>query len=124
MRKARFLAVLAFSAIGLFAVPTIGSADTPTAMKVAIPRNVTVLTGVTEIVFVGRPTSTSPINCSPGTPQPQTVRLVHPASGRPADISGVLAFHDHEIPLGSRFQVTEGPSTCNAELSLYTVESV
>jgi hypothetical protein len=81
---------------------------------------VTINVGSHTVVFIGRPTSASPVNCAPGTPNPQTVNVVEPGGGSAAQTTGVLAFHDHEISLGSRYQITAGPNACNTDFKLYT----
>ena len=124
MKKARLMAAFAVSVVSVLVVATTGSADTPATLKVAIPVDVQVIVNNTEIAFIGRPTSTSPVVCSPGIPQPQTVRLVNPGGGMAAEISGVLAYHDHEIPLGSRFLVTAGPDACSTDFRLWTVTGI
>jgi len=80
----------------------------------------TITVGSHTVVFIGRPTSTSPVACAPGTPNPQTVVAVEPGGGSAAQITGVLAFHDHEVSLGSRYEITGGPTTCNTDFKLYT----
>jgi hypothetical protein len=99
---------------------SVAHADTPATIQIAIPTNVTILVGSHQVVFIGRPTSASPVACAPGTPNPQTVVAVEPGGGSAAQITGVLAFHDHEIPLGSTYQITAGPTACNTDFKLYT----
>jgi len=106
--------------IGIFTFYQQAQADTPTTIQIAIPTNVAINVGSHTVVFIGRPTSTSPVACAPGTPNPQTVVVVEPGGGSASQITGVLAFHDHEIPLGSRYQITAGPTPCNADFRLYT----
>ena len=98
----------------------VAQADTPTTIQIAIPTNVTISVGSHQVTFIGLQTSISPVACAPGTPNPQTVEVVEPGGGSAAQITGVLAFHDHEISVGSRYNITSGPSPCNAELKLYT----
>ena len=95
------------------------TADNPANIKFAIPKNVTVTVGVTQVVFIGAPTSTSAVNCSPGTPQPQSVVATHPTGGQASQITGLLAFHDHAIPNGTRYRISAGPNGCTADLDLY-----
>ena len=94
-------------------------ADAPADINVAIPTNVTVTVGQTMVVFIGRPSSTSPVNCAPGTPHPQAVVAIDPQGGHASQITGVLAHHDHEIPNGTRYRINGGPSPCHADLRLY-----
>lgn len=108
------------AAIGVAAYWSNARADDPATIQIAIPTNVTINVGSHTVVFIGRPTSTSPVNCAPGTPNPQTVVAVEPGGGSAAQITGVLAFHDHEISLGSRYQITAGPNPCNSDFKLYT----
>ncbi len=120
MRGSRLLLPILLIAAGLLLVGPEARADTPTTIQLAIPTNVTITVGSHTVVFIGRPTSTSPVNCAPGTPNPQTVVAVEPGGGSAAQITGVLAFHDHEISLGSRYQITAGPTGCNTDFKLYT----
>lgn len=113
-------AAAAIATVGVGLYWPLAYADTPTTIQVAIPNNVAITVGRHTVVFIGRPTSTSPVNCAPGTPQPQTVVAVEPGGGSASQITGVLAFHDHEISLGSRYQITAGPDPCNGDLKLYT----
>jgi hypothetical protein len=113
-------AVVAALSIGTLGSWQTAHADTSMVIQIAIPTNVTINVGSHEVVFIGRPTSTSPVACAPGTPNPQTVIVVEPGGGSAAQITGVLAFHDHEIPLGSRYQITAGPNACNTDFKLYT----
>jgi hypothetical protein len=123
MRKRTWLggAVIVAAGLGLTTMYLqTAMADTVTTVQIAIPSNVTVIPGQTLVVFIGKPTSTSPVTCSPGTPQPQTVVTLDPSGGTAAQITGVLAFHDHEIPNGNRYQITSDGAPCNADLKLYT----
>lgn len=101
----------------------IARADTPSPIHIAIPVDVTINVGSHFVVFISRPTSTSPVNCVPGTPWPQTVVAVDPGGGIAAQITGVLAFHDqgaHAIPNGARYRITSGGTSCTSELTVYT----
>ncbi len=120
MRGSRLLLPILLIAAGLLLVGPEARADTPTTIQLAIPTNVTITVGSHTVVFIGRPTSTSPVACASGTPNPQTVVAVEPGGGSAAQITGVLAFHDHEISLGSRYQITAGPTPCNTDFKLYT----
>ena len=40
-------------------------ADDPATIQIAIPVNVTINVGSHTVVFIGRPTSTSPVACAP-----------------------------------------------------------
>lgn len=120
MRCSRLLLPVLLIAAGLMLVGPEARADEPFTVQIAIPTNVTITVGSHTVVFIGRPTSTSPVACAPGTPNPQTVVAVDPGGGSAAQITGVLAFHDHEISLGSRYQITGGGGPCNAEFKLYT----
>jgi hypothetical protein len=110
--------VLGGWALGLY-VPS-AQADSPNTIQIAIPTNVTINVGSHRVIFIGKPTSTSPVNCAPGTPNPQTVVVVEPEGGSASQITGVLAFHDHEIPNGTRYQIVGGPNACNTDFKLYT----
>jgi len=110
--------MLGWCVLGLQVPPA--HADTPGTIQIAIPTNVTITVGSHRVIFIGKPTSTSPVACAPGTPNPQTVVAVEPSGGSASQITGVLAFHDHEIPNGARYQITGGPSACNTEFKLYT----
>ena len=119
--------IFAFSALAVVVAVTGGfffspeaQADTPTVIQVAIPTNVTITVGSHEIIFIGRPTSISSVACASGTPQVQTAIVVERAGGTAAEVSGVLAFHDHEIAYGSRYEITGGPNVCNTDFKLYT----
>ena len=114
------LTLIALAVAGGFFFSPEAQADTTTTIQIAIPANVAIVVGPHEVVFIGRPTSISSVACAPGIPQPQTVNVVNPGGGSAAQITGVLAFHDHEIPLGSRYTITEGPAPCNTDLKLYT----
>lgn len=104
--------------LGLYV--SVAHADTPATIQIAIPANVTINVNSHVVVFIGRPTSTSPVACAPLTPNPQTVVAVEPGGGSAAQITGVLAFHDHEIPNGARYRITGGPTACNTDFKLYT----
>ena len=103
---------------------TSARADTPQEIMIAIPTNENIVVGAHYVQFIGRPTSTSPVTCAPGTPQRQTVVIVDPRGGNGAEVSGVLTYHEHEVPLGSRYLITGGPIPCNAELRLYVATHV
>ncbi|MBI4382058.1 MAG: hypothetical protein HY574_12815 [candidate division NC10 bacterium] len=122
MKKKLVVVVTAAIALGIgtFTFWQQARADTPTTIQLAIPTNVTITVGSHTVVFIGRPTSTSPVACAPGTPNPQTVVAVEPGGGSASQITGVLAFHDHEISLGSRYEITGGPAPCNTDFKLYT----
>lgn len=120
MRATLLAAAAAIATVGVGLYWPLAYADTPSTIQIAIPSNVTITVGQHQLVFIGRPTSTSPVACAPGTPNPQTVVAVEPSRGSAAQITGVLAFHDHEISLGSRYQITEGPNACNTDFKLYT----
>lgn len=107
-------------AVGTFGFWQQANADTPTTIQIAIPTNVETIVGQHRVIFIGKPTSTSPVVCAPGTPNPQTAAVVDPGGGSATQITGVLAFHDHEISLGSRYLITDGPNPCNADFRLYT----
>jgi len=117
--KAVIAAVMLGSCLLAVHVPVV-SADAPSRIRIAIPHNVEIVVGSHLVVFIGKPTSTSPVNCEPGTPQPQTVVAVDPGGSFAAQITGVLAFHDHEVPSGARYRITVGPDQCNSELGLWT----
>lgn len=120
-KKITLAAISLITAISAAVVITsTARADTASTIQIAIPTNVTINVGSHSVVFIGRPTSTSPVNCAPGTPNPQTVNVIEPGGGSAAQITNVLAFHDHEIPLGSRYQITGGPNACNTDFKLYT----
>lgn len=106
--------------IGTFAFWQQAQADTPTTIRIAIPVNVEVVVGQSQVHIIGRPTSVSPVNCAPGTPFPQSAVVIDPGGGRASQITGVLPFHDHEIPNGARYQITEGPDPCNTDFRLFT----
>lgn len=97
-------------------------ADTPASIQIAIPSNVEVLVGSSQVHVIGRPTSVSPVNCAPGTPFPQSAVVLDPGGSHASQITGALFFHDHEIANGTRFLVTAGPDQCNADFKLYTAE--
>ena len=120
IKKLAFAGAASVVVLGGFFFSHEAQADTTTTIQLAIPTNVSIVVGQHQVVFIGRPTSTSPVNCAPGTPNPQTVVAVDPGRGSASQITDVLAFHDHEISLGSRYTITEGPAPCNTDLKLYT----
>jgi hypothetical protein len=95
-------------------------ADTPATIQIAIPANVVLIQDQHVVIFIGKPVSISTVNCAPGFPFPQTVVAVDPGGGRPSEITGVLAFHDHEIPNGARYRIRSDGGPCNADLRLYS----
>jgi hypothetical protein len=104
-------------------------ADTPSEIQIAIPTNFFIVSGQTHMIFTGRSSTIATVACAPGTPWPQAAVLVDPGSGTQAEITGVLVFHDHELPAGSRYLITAGPTLitagptpCNSELRLYTAK--
>jgi hypothetical protein len=112
--------ISAFALIGFATYWSTAQADTATTIQVAIPNNVSIVKDNHQILFIGKPTSVSTVNCAPGSPQPQTIVALDPGGADAAQITGVLAFHDHEIPLGSRYKITSDGTACNADLKLYT----
>ena len=125
-RRKKFTLLSTAAAVGVLA--SIGTvaflqqalADTPATLKIAIPSNVEVVVGSTQVHTIGRPTSVSPVNCAPGTPFPQSAVILDPGGAHASQIAGVLNFHDHEIPNGTRYQITDGPAPCNTDFQLYT----
>lgn len=95
-------------------------ADTPATLTIAIPMNVDVVVGSSQVHVIGRPTSISPVNCAPGTPYPQSAVVLDPGGSHASQVTGVLFFNDHEIANGTRYQITGGPDPCNADFRLYT----
>lgn len=91
-------------------------------LSIAIPTNVQVIVGSTQVHVIGRPTSVSPVNCSPGTPFPQSAVVLDPGGAHASQITGALFFHDHEMANGARFHITAGPDQCGGspDLQLYT----
>ena len=111
--------LLAAGTLGVMGLLQQARADNPASIKFAIPKNVTVIVGATRVTFIGAPTSTSAVTCTPGTPQPQSVVATHPTGGHASQITGLLAFHDHALPNGTRYRISGGPNVCNADLDLY-----
>lgn len=95
-------------------------ADSPATLQIALPANVAIVVGQSQVHIIGRPTSISPVNCAPGTAQPQSAVVVDPGGGTASQITGGLFFHDHEVPNGSRYKITAGPDACNTDFKLYT----
>ena len=121
MNKVKRLAIAgAASAILLGGMAVTALADTPTTIQIAVPINVTLTKDVHQIHFIGKPTSISTVNCAPGTARPHTAVAVDPGGGDASQISGVLAFHDHDIPNGARYKITSDGVACTPELKLYT----
>lgn len=114
--------VVALAVVGSGAYWSVAQADTVTTIQVAIPTNVTVTKDSTQVVFIGKPTSISSVTCAPGTAHPQTVVAIDPGGANASQLTGVLAFHDHEVPLGSRYKITSDPQACSTDLRLYTAQ--
>jgi hypothetical protein len=95
-------------------------ADATPSLSIAIPKNVEITVGVSQVHIIGKPTSASTITCAPDTGFPQSAVVTDPGGGHASQITSVINFHDHEIKNGSRYQITGGPDACNAEYDLYT----
>ena len=108
------------AAAGTILVVARAMADTPQAIQIALPADVTVVPNQTEAIFIGRPTSGDSVICAPGTAQVQSVNLVDHAGGEPARVSRAIAYHDHAIPSGTRYLIVSGATACSTDLRLYT----
>lgn len=107
--KLLVLPVLAVLAVLLLASLSTAQADTPTTILVAIPTNVDVVAGDTTIVVIRHVNSVSLVTCVPGGYQPLTVVVTGEGRDSPGEVTGVFALHDHAIPLGSRYLITDDP---------------
>ena len=116
-RMAVTAAALAF--LGTLASCQEAHADTPAVVEIAIPNNVVVFADRYELIVIGRPTAISPVSCAPGIAWVQAAVLVDVTGGSRAQPTGILVFHEHELPLGSRFLIANKGTTCDTSLRLY-----
>ena len=109
----------ALALLGTLASCQEAQAETPAVVEVAIPTDAVVFADSYEMIVIGQPTAISPVSCTTGIAWAQAAVLVDVTGGSPAQITGILVFHDHELPLGSRFLITSHGIPCNSELTLY-----
>jgi hypothetical protein len=120
MSQQRRLVCILFCVAALVGLPsTVPAQEEAEILYVALPSDVFVVVGESLVLITGRPTSTSPVSCAPGTAQAVSAVVVDEGGSNGAEQTGVLVFHETPPRPGTRIRIVGGPYACSTDLRLY-----
>ena len=124
MSRQRKLFWIVFCVVALVGLPSVVPAQQAAqqdgeAVYLALPTDVFVIVDQSLVLITGRPTSTTPLVCAPGTPQTSSAVVVDEGGGNAAQQTAVWVFRNTEPRAGTRIRIVGGPYACSTDFRLW-----
>lgn len=91
--------------------------------ELAIPINVSIVTGESFVILTGKSNGASTVKCAPGPFEfEHNAVVIDPGGGSATQRTEVVVFHSAEEPArpGTRFRISGDGAPCNADYKLYS----